>query len=189
MKHVIVSILVAVLSIFRLPVKAASKTINFVADSTIAFKNHIDSVSMHVDDLAQQFVEYAKNFIGVKYLWGGATNPKLGLDCSGFVNYVSNHFDIDVPRTAAQFTDLGMEVKIDSAKTGDLILFKGTNARSKKVGHMGIVVNNGTEGLEFIHSSSGKKTGVHISELAGYYKQRLVKIIRIFPLNSHKLVG
>jgi cell wall-associated NlpC family hydrolase len=189
MKHVILSVVVAILSIFRLPVKAASKSVHLLADSTHALKNHIDSVALHVDALAQQFVDYAKNFIGVKYRWGGATNPKAGLDCSGFVNYVSNHFDIPVPRTAAQFTHLGREVNTDSAKAGDLILFTGTNARSKKVGHMGIVVENDNDGLEFIHSSSGKKKGVHISELAGYYKQRLVKIIRIFPLNENKVPG
>jgi len=189
MKHIIVSFLVALLSIFRFPVKAAGKTIARIADSTLTLKDHIGSVASDVDNFAQQFVDYAKNFIGVKYRWGGATNPKAGLDCSGFVNYVSRHFDISVPRTAAQFTDLGMEVNIDSAQTGDLILFKGGNAKSKKVGHMGIVVENSDDGLEFIHSSSGHKMGVHISELAGYYKQRLVKIIRIFPLSNNTVWG
>jgi cell wall-associated NlpC family hydrolase len=189
MKHIIVSSLVAILSIFRLPVKAASRTITRITDSTLTLKNQIDRVAFHVDNFAQQFVEYAKNFIGVKYRWGGATNPKVGLDCSGFVNYVSQHFDISVPRTAAQFTNLGLEVNIDSAQAGDLILFKGSNPKSKKVGHMGIVVGNNEEGVEFIHSSSGHKMGVHISELAGYYKQRLVKIIRIFPLNENSVIG
>src|SRR4051812_10466485 len=108
MKHFIVSFLVAALSIFRLPVKAASKTITAITNSTVLLKNHIGSVAYHVDNVAQQFVDYAKNFIGVKYLWGGATNPKAGLDCSGFVNYVSKHFDISFPRTAAQFTNLGL---------------------------------------------------------------------------------
>lgn len=189
MKHIIVSFLVATLSIFRLPVKAASKTFTRIADSTLVLKNHIDSIGSHVDDFAKQFVDYAKNFIGVRYLWGGATNPKAGLDCSGLVNYVSMHFDIPVPRTAAQFSNLGLEVNVDSARTGDLILFKGKNAKSKKIGHMGIVVENSDDGLEFIHSSSGHKMGVHISELAGYYKQRLVKIIRIFPLNGNNVTG
>lgn len=189
MKHIIVSFFVAVLSIFRFPVKAANKTITVIADSTLTLKNHIDNISSHVDNFAQQFVDYAKNFIGVKYRWGGATNPKAGLDCSGFVNYVSKHFDISLPRTAAQFTNLGLEVDVDAAQTGDLILFTGSNAKSKKVGHMGIVVGNDGDGLEFIHSSSGHKMGVHISELAGYYKQRLVKIIRIFPLNGNKVLA
>jgi hypothetical protein len=52
---------------------------------------------------------------------------------------------------------------------------------------MGIVVGNSDSALQFVHSSSGKKKGVHVSELAGYYQQRLVKIIRIFPLNSKPL--
>jgi cell wall-associated NlpC family hydrolase len=189
MKHIIVSFLVATLSIFRLPVKAANKTITAISDSALFLRNHIDSVSSHVDNFALQFVDYAKTFIGVKYLWGGATNPKKGLDCSGFVNYVSQHFDISVPRTAAQLTNLGVEVNVDAARAGDLILFKGTNAKSRKVGHMGIVVENDNDGVAFIHSSSGHKMGVHISELAGYYRQRLVKVIRIFPLADNRIPG
>jgi NlpC/P60 family protein len=184
MKHIIVSFFVAVLSIFRLPVKAASRTLTCFADSTILLKNHIDTVAFHVDDLAQQFVDYARTLIGIPYRWG-SMNPKFGLDCSGFVNYVSQHFGIAVPRTAAQFATLGLEVNPMDAQTGDLILFKGSNAKSKKIGHMGIVVENGDSTVQFIHSSSGHKKGVHISELAGYYKQRLVKIIRIFPWNAN----
>jgi len=187
MKHIVVSFFVAVLSIFRLPVKAASKTLSTIADSTLMIKNHIGSVAFHVDNFAQQFVDYAKTFIGVPYRWG-SMNPERGLDCSGFVNYVSQHFGMDVPRTAAQFSSLGQEINIEDAQTGDLILFKGSNAKSKKIGHMGIVVDNGDH-LEFIHSSSGHKKGVHISDLAGYYQQRLVKIIRIFPFAENKLAS
>jgi len=188
MKYVIVSFFVAILSIFRLPVKAAGKTITRIKDSTVLLKNHIDSVAYHIDDFAQQFVDYAKTFIGTPYRWG-SVNPKNGLDCSGFVNYVSHHFGMTVPRTAAQFASLGLEVNVTDAQAGDLILFKGSNGKSKNIGHMGIVVDNADDQLEFIHSSSGKKRGVHISELAGYYKQRLVKIIRIFPMNSDKLLS
>ena len=39
-------------------------------------------------------VEYAKQFIGVKYVFGGTT-PN-GFDCSGLVQYVYRHFGINI---------------------------------------------------------------------------------------------
>ena len=129
---------------------------------------------------AQHFVDYAKTLIGTPYAYG-SVNPSVGFDCSGFVNYVSNHFGIKVPRSSVQFTDLGKEVEQGNAMPGDIILFTGTNPNSRIVGHMGIVTENPTTGLMFIHSSSGKSNGVTISEMTDYYKTRFVKIIRIFP--------
>src|SRR5258708_21373804 len=137
MRYLIVSFFVAILSFFRLPVKAAHTTIARFADTTAAsLKNHADSLVLQVDNIAQQFVDYAKTLIGTPYVWG-SVNPKIGVDCSGFVNYVSNHFGIAVPRTSTQFTNLGLEVKPEEAEAGDIILFTGSNAKKRKVGHMG----------------------------------------------------
>src|SRR5262245_10020835 len=44
----------------------------------------------------QQVVDYAKTLIGTRYLYG-STDPKKGLDCSGFISYVFNHFKVKVP--------------------------------------------------------------------------------------------
>jgi len=171
-----------------MPVKIVHNKISkFAGSASTVLKNHADSLVHHVDSFASQFVDYAKTLIGTPYSWG-SVNPKVGVDCSGFVNYVSNHFGISVPRTSAQFAQLGMEIKPEEAKTGDIILFTGSNPRKHVVGHMGIVTENPDGNVSFIHSSSGHKRGVHISELRGYYKTRLVKIIRIFPLNESKIV-
>ena len=133
---------------------------------------------------AQHFVDYAKTLIGTPYAYG-SVNPSVGFDCSGFVNYVSNHFGIKVPRSSVQFTNLGKEVEQAKAMPGDVILFTGTNPNERVVGHMGIVTENPTTGLKFIHSSSGRSNGVTISEMSDYYKTRFVKIIRIFPLSEN----
>jgi cell wall-associated NlpC family hydrolase len=188
MRYLIVSFIVAILSAFRMPVKIVHNKISkFAGSASMVLKNHADSLVYHVDSFASQFVDYAKTLIGTPYSWG-SVNPKVGVDCSGFVNYVSNHFGISVPRTSAQFAHLGTEIKPEEAKTGDIILFTGSNPRKHVVGHMGIVTENPDGNVSFIHSSSGHKRGVHISELKGYYKTRLVKIIRIFPLNENKIV-
>lgn len=76
----------------------------------------------------------------------------------------------------------GKEIKIDQCRKGDIILFKGTNAKSTSIGHAAIVISNEGEPLRFIHSSSNKKrSGVIISSFndSPYYTKRFVKIVRL----------
>ena len=128
-------------------------------------------------------VAYAKTLIGVKYKYG-SINPSQGFDCSGFITYVFNHFNIQVPRSSINFTDVGRTIHKDSAKPGDLVLFTGTNIREKFVGHMGIITSNENGAIEFIHSTSGKAFGVTITPLNNYYLGRYVRTARIFPQNE-----
>ncbi len=123
-------------------------------------------------------VDFAETLIGVPYKYG-SIDPAQGFDCSGFITYVFNHFDIKVPRSSIDFTNVGKEIKLPGAARGDLILFTGTDSLIRVVGHMGIVTGN-TDSLRFIHSTSGKQYGVTITSLGKYYMQRFVKVIRIF---------
>lgn len=134
------------------------------------------------------FVDYAKSLIGTPYSYGSA-NPDKGLDCSGFVNCVSDHFGIKVPRSSVDFTHFGKTIETDSAKPGDLILFTGTDPSRHIVGHIGIITDNLNGNMHFIHSSSGKVNGVTISDLSDYYKTRFVKVIRIFPTEADKIAA
>ena len=133
-------------------------------------------------------VDFAKTLIGTRYLYG-STDPKKGFDCSGFITYVFNHFDIKVPRSSVEFTDVGQEVNYQASKPGDLILFTGTDSTIRVVGHMGIVVSNENNKLSFIHSTSGRQYGVTITELSPYYMSRFVRVARIFPDNNHAIVS
>ncbi|MFI5131806.1 MAG: C40 family peptidase [Chitinophagales bacterium] len=132
---------------------------------------------------ATSFVKYAKTLIGTPYLYG-SVDPNKGLDCSGFVNCVSNHFGMKVPRSSVDFTDFGTTIETENAKPGDLILFTGTDPSRHVVGHIGIVTENEDGQIEFVHSSSGKAKGVTLSDLDRHYQERLVKVIRIFPMAS-----
>jgi cell wall-associated NlpC family hydrolase len=159
---------------------------NAIASADTAAKTPIKEATAM--DPASGFVEYAKTLVGTPYVYG-SVNPRIGLDCSGFVNYVSNHFGIKVPRSSVGFTNVGTTVETDNAKPGDLILFTGTEPGKHMVGHMGIITCNHDGQLQFIHSSSGKAKAVTITELSDYYRSRLVKIVRIFPVASDKIVG
>ncbi|MER3464121.1 MAG: glycoside hydrolase, partial [Chitinophagaceae bacterium] len=54
----------------------------------------------------------------------------------------------------------------------------------RAVGHMGIIIANDSSGIQFIHSTSGKKYGVTITPFNDYYRSRFVKVIRLFPQNN-----
>lgn len=145
-------------------------------------KNHLPLPKGGIDTRGvspADVVAFAKTQIGVPYLYG-STDPAKGFDCSGFITYVFKHFDIVVPRSSIDFTNVGKEVSAAQARAGDLILFTGTDSTERFVGHMGIVVEN-TDTLRFIHSTSGRQHGVTITPLNNYYKGRFVKTIRIFP--------
>jgi cell wall-associated NlpC family hydrolase len=144
-------------------------------------------VNTRITPQALSFVEYAKTLTGTPYLYG-STDPAKGLDCSGFINAVSHHFGVKVPRSSVEFTNVGTTVVSGEAKPGDLVLFTGTDPNKRVVGHIGIITDNINGNLKFIHSSSGKAKGVTTSDLDAYYQKRFVKVIRIFPTPSDKVI-
>jgi len=127
-----------------------------------------------------EVLSFAKTLIGIPYLYA-STDPAKGFDCSGFITYVFNHFNIGVPRSSVDFTHIGKEMDYRDARPGDLILFTGTDSTIRVVGHMGIVESNENNRLQFIHATSGKAKGVVITPFENYYKSRFVKVVRIFP--------
>ncbi|RZA01783.1 MAG: NlpC/P60 family protein [Sphingobacteriaceae bacterium] len=130
-----------------------------------------------------ELINFATSLTGIPYKYG-STDPKEGFDCSGFITYVFNHFGITVPRQSVDFTNVDHEINLQDAKTGDLILFTGTDSTDRTVGHMGIIIAQPTGAPHFIHSTSGKAYGVTTTPLNAYYMGRYVKTLRIFPQNE-----
>ncbi len=125
-----------------------------------------------------ELTAFAETLVGIPYRYG-SMKREVGFDCSGFINYVFNHYKIVVPRTTVAFTNAGQEVSIRDSKRGDLILFTGSDAASGVVGHMGIVTENKENSFWFIHASTS--SGVVVSTLNSYFTPRFVKVIRLFP--------
>ena len=113
-------------------------------------------------DFGRQVVEYALQFEGCPYVWGGMS--PAGFDCSGFTSYVFAHFGITLNRVADDQTNDGTPVDNSDLQPGDLLCFYSS---SNYVGHVGIYIGNN----RFIHAST-YTTGVIISELNGYYDTR-----------------
>jgi len=118
-------------------------------------------------------VEYAKKYLGYKYVSGGAS-PSKGFDCSGFTQYVYKNFGISLNRTSSAQNNNGVAVSKDNLQPGDLVIFN--NDANTKIGHVGIYVGDGN----FIHASN-PSDGVKITTLtSGYYHKRYVGARRVY---------
>lgn len=148
--------------------------------SAVVIKNKVSAQKINTKNVvATDVVNFAETLIGVKYKYGSSIK-KDGFDCSGFINYVFDHFKISVPRSSVDFTNAGKEVLIKNSKPGDIILFTGSDAKSGVVGHMGIITENKNGGLKFIHASESR--GVVISGMNSYFVPRFVKVNRVFTV-------
>jgi cell wall-associated NlpC family hydrolase len=121
--------------------------------------------------LRAQIVEYAKQFQGVPYVYGGVS-PR-GFDCSGFVQYVFRNFNVKLERVSGDQAKMGAYVPKDMLMPGDLVFF-GPGS----VNHAGIYIGSG----QFIHASSSGSNGhrVAISSLGEeYYTRHFVTARRV----------
>lgn len=81
----------------------------------------------------QEVVDYAKQFLGISYVFGGNT-PEEGFDCSGLTKYVYAHFGYDIPRLAEDQAYTGNAVSRENVQLGDLVCYSG---------HVSIYVGDG----------------------------------------------
>ncbi|HET6197673.1 MAG TPA: NlpC/P60 family protein, partial [Acetobacteraceae bacterium] len=115
--------------------------------------------------LGGQAVAIAEQYLGVPYVWGGASPS--GFDCSGLVMYVYGRLGVSLPHNAAAQYSMGSPVPRDALEPGDLVFFDG-------LGHVGIYVGGGS----FIHAPH-TGTVVQISSLSGWYSSEYVGARRI----------
>lgn len=126
-----------------------------------------------------KLLDFAKSMLGTPYRYA-SSNPAIGFDCSGFVNYVFSNFGFKVPRSSTEFAAAGIPIKLEDAKIGDVLIFTGTNPKIRKIGHVGIIYAINTDGeIKFIHATSGKAHGVTITNFDAYYKSRFMKAVSI----------
>ena len=120
-----------------------------------------------VSDVRVELVEYAKQFLGNPYVWGGTSLTK-GADCSGFVLSVYKKFGVSLPHYSGSQANSGTKISASELKPGDLVFYGNS---SGTINHVAIYIGGG----QVIHASS-PKTGIKISN----YKYRTpVKYVRI----------
>ena len=121
-----------------------------------------------VKSAREDLVDYAKSFLGTRYVWGGASPS--GFDCSGFTMYVYAHFGYRMSHGASD--QLYAFTRVSSAQRlpGDLVFFSYGGG---DISHVGIYLGGGA----FIHATSNG--GVKISYFDGYYSSTYVGAVRI----------
>ena len=110
-------------------------------------------------------VELAKSFLGVRYVYGGASPS--GFDCSGFTMYLCKQYGYSLPHTASGQMEYGTAIAKDALQPGDLVFFRDPSRipSYKTASHVGLYIGGG----QFIHASSGSGYCVKISSLSDNY--------------------
>ncbi len=134
-------------------------------------------------------INYARQYIGIPYLWGGTSTK--GLDCSGFTKTLYAQFGYNLPRDASQQVKIGKEITItpdfSNLLPGDLLFFGSKKNGVEKVTHVALHIGNGriihATGEVKIESLNKKdadfnpdryKTLLHARRINGYIGQVFV---------------
>lgn len=121
-----------------------------------------------VSDVRVDVCQYAKEFLGNPYVWGGTSLTK-GADCSGFVLSVFKKYGVSLPHSSVAQSNSGTSIKVSEAQPGDLIFYG--NGRS--INHVAIYIGGG----QVIHASS-PKTGIRISNVSYRSPVKAVRILQ-----------
>ena len=121
-----------------------------------------------VKSAREDLIDYAKSFLGTRYVWGGASPS--GFDCSGFTMYVYAHFGYRMSHGASDQLYAFTRVSTAQRLAGDLVFFSYGGG---DISHVGIYLGGGA----FIHATSNG--GVKISYFDGYYSSTYVGAVRI----------
>ncbi|MBR4207542.1 MAG: C40 family peptidase [Lachnospiraceae bacterium] len=108
-----------------------------------------------VSNTRVDMVQYAKQFVGNPYVWGGTSLTK-GIDCSGFTMVIYKKYGVSLPHHAASQAKMGKKVTQKDIRPGDLVFY----AKGGRINHVAMYIGNG----QVVHASN-RKTGIKISTL------------------------
>ena len=98
-------------------------------------------------------VNYALQFVGNRYVWGGESLTK-GVDCSGFTMKIYQKYGIYLPHSSRAQPNHGTKISRSEIRPGDLIFY----GNGKSINHVAIYMGNG----QVVHASNARD-GIKIS--------------------------
>lgn len=126
-----------------------------------------DAVPSSGTNVRQQVVDYAMQFVGGRYKYGGS-DPRTGVDCSGFTRYVlQNSVGVGMNRSSGGQAQQGIAVSADQMQPGDLIFY----GSGRSINHVAMYIGNG----QIVHAST-ERTGITISN---WNYRNPVKIVNV----------
>ena len=116
----------------------------------------------------QAIVDYACQFIGNPYVWGG-TSLTNGADCSGFVLSVFRNYGISLPHSSRAQANCGTKISLSELKPGDLVFYGNRSG----INHVAIYVGGG----QVVHASN-PRVGITISGVSYRSPVKAVRVIK-----------
>lgn len=120
-----------------------------------------------VSDVRVDLCQYAKEFLGNPYVWGGTSLTK-GADCSGYVLSIFKKYGVNLPHSSVAQAGSGTTIQVSEAQPGDLIFY----GNGKSINHVAIYIGGG----QVIHASN-PKTGIRISNVSYRSPVKAVRIL------------
>ena len=118
-------------------------------------------------NVRNDLVEYAKQFLGNPYVWGGTSLTK-GADCSGFVLSIYQNYGVELPHSSVSQSNMGSAVSETDLLPGDLVFY----SKGGRINHVAIYIGDG----KVIHASS-PETGIKISNVDYRVPVKYVRIL------------
>ena len=140
----------------------------------------VDSITVNATEMADLIISDAMKYLGRPYVW--AANGPNAFDCTGFTKFIYSKFGYKLGRTVPAQMQNGRPVTggFHNFQKGDILIY-GSRADKSRPGHAAIFIelDPSGESFTFIHAAS---RGVVISKSTEtYYKDRLLKAVRIIP--------
>lgn len=121
-----------------------------------------------VSDVRVDLVEYAKQFLGNPYVWGGTSLTK-GADCSGFVLSVYKKYGIKLTHSSRAQANEGTKISTSELLPGDLVFYANS---SGTINHVAIYIGGG----QVIHASN-PTSGIRISKYNYRTPKKCVRVL------------
>lgn len=121
-----------------------------------------------ISDVRVDICQYAKEFLGNPYVWGGTSLTK-GTDCSGYVMSLYKKYGVSLPHSSRAQANCGTTIKVSEAQPGDLIFY----GNGKNINHVAMYIGGG----QVIHASN-PKTGIRISNVSYRTPCKAVRILQ-----------
>lgn len=115
-----------------------------------------------------QIANYAVQFVGNPYVWGG-TSLTSGTDCSGFTMSVMAKFGVSLPHNSGSQSQRGKSISSSQMRPGDLVFYSGSGGG---INHVAIYIGNG----QVCHASN-KKSGIKISSWNYRSPSKIVNVL------------
>ncbi len=121
-----------------------------------------------VSDVRVDLVEYAKQFLGNPYVWGGTSLTK-GADCSGFVLSVFKKYGVKLSHSSRAQANEGTKISASELLPGDLVFYANS---SGTINHVAIYIGGG----QVIHASN-PTSGIKINKYNYRTPKKCVRVL------------